>query len=50
MKRKSLIITEEAHTRLKNYCKKNSLKLNQWAEMILLKYLEKESGNLQNNK
>ena len=49
---KILKISEKTHKKLKEYCNKNSLKLYQWAEMILLDKInmeKKPDGNLQNN-
>ena len=33
---KTLKISENTHTRLKTHCSKNKLKLNEWAEQLLL--------------
>lgn len=32
---KTLKITEETHTKLKVYCAKNKLKLNEWVDKII---------------
>ena len=50
MKRKNIVITEETHAKLKEFCSKKLLKINQFADMVLRKYLEENNGNLQNNK
>jgi len=50
MKTKNIVITEETHFKLKEFCRKHLLKINQVADMILLKYLEKNNDNLQNKK
>jgi predicted HicB family RNase H-like nuclease len=41
MERKTLIITEETHKKLKEYCKKNSIKLNNWVENLIIKEIGK---------
>ena len=44
-------ISKKSHKILKEYCKRNSLKLYQWAENVLVeKVEEKKSDNLQDNK
>ena len=48
---KILKITPKTHKKLKDYCKKNSLKLYHWAENVLLeKISEKKDDNIQNHK
>lgn len=43
---KTLKITKEAHDRLKDYCKKNFLKMNEWTSHIIIEYIDKrESGD-----
>lgn len=34
---KTIIISKETHKKLKEFCKKNSLKLNSWVDMLILK-------------
>jgi predicted HicB family RNase H-like nuclease len=38
---KTLKISEIIHTKLKVYCAKNKLKINEWVEKIILKNIEK---------
>jgi hypothetical protein len=38
--KKSLIIKEEIHMRLKKYCDENHLKINKLIETLIIKYLE----------
>jgi predicted HicB family RNase H-like nuclease len=42
MDRKTLIISETTHQILKDFCKKNSIKLNDWVEKLILKEIKKE--------
>jgi len=41
MKTKNLKITEEIHSKYKNYCIENGLKLNVFVDKILKEYWEK---------
>ena len=36
---KTLKISEETHTKLKIYCAKNKLKINEWVEKLILKHV-----------
>ncbi len=38
--KKSIIINEEVHTQLKQYCDENGLKLQKLVEQIIIKYVE----------
>jgi len=38
--KKSIIIREEVHTQLKQYCDENGLKLQKLVEQIIIKYVE----------
>lgn len=38
---KTLKITEETHLKLKIYCAKNKLKINEWVEKLIIKNLIK---------
>jgi len=44
MERKTLIISKETHEKLKDFCKKNSIKLNDWVEKLIVKEIEKNNG------
>jgi hypothetical protein len=41
MERKTLIISKETHQKLKDFCKKNSIKLNDWVEKLIIKEIKK---------
>ncbi|GJQ43757.1 MAG: hypothetical protein JETCAE03_32550 [Ignavibacteriaceae bacterium] len=41
MKTKTIQITEETHTKFKDYCKRNNLKINSFIDTILDQYVEK---------
>jgi len=52
---KSLKITIEAHSLLKEYCDKNFIKMNDWVSFVLINHIkggknENLWSNLQNNK
>lgn len=38
---KTLKISEETHTKLKVYCAKNKLKINEWVDNLILKSITK---------
>lgn len=38
--KKSIIINEEVHSQLKQYCDENGLKLQKLVEQIIIKYIE----------
>ena len=38
--KKSIIISEEVHTQLKQYCDENGLKLQKLVEQIIIRYIE----------
>jgi predicted DNA-binding ribbon-helix-helix protein len=40
--KKSLIIEEKIHTLLKEYCDKESLKINKLVEKLIIKHIEDE--------
>ena len=40
-KKKSILISEETHKLLKEYCDKNFIKINEWTNNILLEHLQK---------
>jgi len=44
MKFKSIKITEKTHKILKDFCKKNNLKINSWVESLILEKMEKAHG------
>ena len=44
MERKTLIISKETHQKLKEYCKNNSIKLNDWVEKLILNEIKKYDG------
>ncbi len=44
MERKTLIISKETHQKLKDYCKDNSIKLNDWVEKLILNEIKKYDG------
>lgn len=44
MERKTLIISKDTHEKLKDFCKKNSIKLNDWVEKLIIKEIEKNNG------
>lgn len=39
---KTLKITEETHTKLKVYCAKNKLKLNEWVDKMIIEMIKNE--------
>ena len=41
--RKNLKITDEVHTKLKEFCQKHNLKLSDWASSVLLKEIKNEA-------
>jgi hypothetical protein len=45
MKQKTLLISEETHSFLKKYCKKNSIKMNDWVEKLIINDLSKKEKN-----
>ena len=40
MKNKSIHISDESHNKIKDFCTKEGLKINQWCEKILLEKIE----------
>lgn len=40
MNMKNLKISESTHTKLKIYCAKNKLKINEWVDKLILKNLK----------
>ena len=42
MEKKTLLISEITHRLLKNYCKKNSIKINDWVENLIIKELKEK--------
>lgn len=44
MKQKTLLITETTHVILKNYCKTNSLKINNWVENLIIEEIKKQNN------
>jgi len=42
MKQKTLLISEDTHTKLKKFCKENSIKLNDWVEKLIIEELKKK--------
>ena len=40
MKNKSIHISDESHKKIKDFCTKEGLKINQWCEKILLEKIE----------
>jgi hypothetical protein len=45
---KTLLISNNTHIKLKEYCNNNSIKLNNWVDSVILKKLE-EMDELQKN-
>ena len=45
MKQKTLLISENTHTKLKKFCKENSIKLNDWVEKLIIEELKKKTPN-----
>jgi hypothetical protein len=45
MKQKTLLITENTHTKLKKFCKENSIKLNDWVEKLIIEELKKKTSD-----
>jgi hypothetical protein len=43
MEKKTLLITEKTHILLKDYCKQNSIKINDWVEKLILIELKKRN-------
>lgn len=44
--KKSLIIKEEIHTMLKNYCDGKGLKINKVVENLIIKYIKDENEEM----
>ena len=44
--KKSLIIKEEIHTMLKNYCDERGLKINKVVENLITKYIKDENEEM----
>jgi len=44
MSRKTLIITEETHKVLKDFCRNKSIKINDWVEKLIIKEIKKYDG------
>jgi len=40
MEYKSTKLTEEAHTKIKQYCKENYLKMSEWMSSVLLNHIK----------
>lgn len=40
MKNKSIIISETTHKKIKDFCKENSFKINDWVDKFLYQKLE----------
>jgi len=45
MKKKSIILSEDTHMKIKTYCNKNYIKINEWVNHILSEYIDKLEGN-----
>jgi len=45
MKKKTLLIDEKTHIKLKEFCKKNSIKLNEWVDKLINKEVDSISKN-----
>jgi hypothetical protein len=45
MKQKTLLISENTHTKLKKFCNENSIKLNDWVEKLIIEELRKKTSN-----
>jgi len=45
MKQKTLLISEDTHTKLKRFCKENSIKLNDWVEKLIIEELKKKTSD-----
>jgi hypothetical protein len=43
MKQKSLIISEKTHKILKEFCKNNSFKINDWVEKLITNEIKKKN-------
>jgi len=43
MEKKTLLITKKTHILLKDYCKQNSIKINDWVEKLILIELKKRN-------
>lgn len=41
---KNLKITEESHTKLKEYCDRNYLKISEWISNEIIKLLKEKNG------
>ena len=50
MEKKTLLITEKTHILLKDYCKQNSIKLNDWVEKLILIELKKRKNKKKKKK
>lgn len=48
MKQKTLIVSEETHSKIKKYCKDNSLKMMDWVDKCINEYVENIDGASKN--